>query len=204
MSAAAATTLLRTSTLVVRRPLITATLTPFADAYYKYHAELRQDHSRQVVDEFWTKKGAGGSDARSIEMAVPAPRVTEADKANDVKSLERKLDEPLYLVVKNKGKWELPTGAVEGEEALHEAAQRNVVDSLGKNMELWMVGRVPIGLSKVAAQDNVKTFIHKAHILAGQAKPVDGKGVQDFAWVSKSELPTYLAKETLSDVANLL
>lgn len=41
----------------------------------------------------------------------PAPRVTEADKTGDVKSLRRRLDQRLFMLVKKKGGngWMLPT-----------------------------------------------------------------------------------------------
>ena len=39
-----------------------------------------------------------------------------------------------------------------------QAAKRAVVNLLGKSMEFWMVGQVPIGLANVATQDNVKVF----------------------------------------------
>lgn len=43
----------------------------------------------------------------------PLPRTTEADAKNDVRSLERKLDRTLYLVVKQKsGTWRFPAKAL--------------------------------------------------------------------------------------------
>lgn len=44
----------------------------------------------------------------------PLPRTTEADAKNDVRSLERKLDRTLYLVVKSKGGkgWKFPAKAL--------------------------------------------------------------------------------------------
>ncbi|KAI9179249.1 hypothetical protein H9P43_005912 [Blastocladiella emersonii ATCC 22665] len=191
--------LLHAATLIVRRPLITATPSPLAAAYYKYHAALRSEHSRAVVDDFWTKKGAAGGDAAAnIQMAVPAPRANPAADA-DVRSLDRHLDQSVYLVVKEGGKWGLVKGAAKDGEPLHEAARRIAAETAGGNMDLWMVGRVPVALSKVAAE---KTFIHKAHILAGQAKPAAAGA--EFAWVTKAEMPQYLDAAAYADVADLL
>lgn len=53
----------------------------------------------------------GGGTRKELELHVerPAPRVTEADKKNDTLSLNRKLDQTLYLLVKNKeGRWRFP------------------------------------------------------------------------------------------------
>lgn len=56
-----------------------------------------------------------------VPVERPMLRETEADKTNDVKRLDRKLDRTLYLVVKTKeGKWEFPTAPVTTDEALHE------------------------------------------------------------------------------------
>jgi large subunit ribosomal protein L46 len=59
------------------------------------------------------------SDTKKNVMERPPPRVTEADKANDVKSLNRALQRTLYLVVKdNKGRWAFPTSRLVGKEGL--------------------------------------------------------------------------------------
>jgi large subunit ribosomal protein L46 len=53
----------------------------------------------------------GGGTRKELELHVerPASRVTEADKKNDTSSLNRKLDQTLYLLVKNKeGRWRFP------------------------------------------------------------------------------------------------
>lgn len=53
----------------------------------------------------------GGGTRKELELHVerPASRVTEADKTNDTKSLNRKLDQTLYLLVKSKeGRWRFP------------------------------------------------------------------------------------------------
>lgn len=60
----------------------------------------------------------------SKDDAVPAERplsrTTQADRAHDLKRLDRKLDSTLYLCVKraNGGGWGLPAGVLEGRESL--------------------------------------------------------------------------------------
>lgn len=57
------------------------------------------------------------------EVAVerPAPRTTEADQKNDLRSLSRRLDRALYLLVKRKdGSWRFPEDRVYGRENLHQ------------------------------------------------------------------------------------
>lgn len=66
-----------------------------------------------------------GGEAQSTEQALeaivrPAPRVTEADKKNDVKSLNRALQRTLYLVAKDdKNEWTFPSDLLIGNESLH-------------------------------------------------------------------------------------
>lgn len=61
----------------------------------------------------------------------PAPRMTDADKANDMKSLSRKLDRSLYLLVKSKdGRWRFPEDRVYGRENLHQVSIPNMIGLL--------------------------------------------------------------------------
>ena len=64
-------------------------------------------------------------EARETELRefVPAPRVTEADRLGDMKSLDRRLDRAVYLLVKKPREehaWQMPQGGVEPEESLIE------------------------------------------------------------------------------------
>lgn len=96
------------------------------------------------------------------------PRVTEADKTNDVTSLNRKLQRNLYLLLLGKdaaGKdvWRFPQATLGKEEVLFEvschqlssrdstlrlrkAAQRELRSSYGLGMDTWVVSRKPIGV----------------------------------------------------------
>lgn len=65
-------------------------------------------------------QGAGiGNKKRIQKIQRPLPRATEADKARDLKSLDRALTRTLYLLVKGGGKWGFPTSGLEGRESLH-------------------------------------------------------------------------------------
>lgn len=63
-----------------------------------------------------------------LQEFEPASRVTEADRTSDVRSLERKLDRVLYLLVKKPRQdhaWQMPQGGVEEEESLIEVPCRD-------------------------------------------------------------------------------
>ncbi|CAI4218024.1 unnamed protein product [Parascedosporium putredinis] len=144
-----------------------------------------------------------------------AEQRTEADKTNDVKRLDRKLDRTLYLVVKTKdGKWEFPTAPVTTDEALHETARRALDDSAGVNMNTWLVGRVPVahvvnkpvvGTDGTETQRGVKSFFIKGRIMAGQADLASNKfGLQDFQWLTREELKETLTPEYFHGVRNMM
>lgn len=67
------------------------------------------------------KVGEGVRKDLELQVERPAPRVTEADKKNDTLSLNRKLDQTLYLLVKNKeGRWRFPEDRLFAKEDLHQ------------------------------------------------------------------------------------
>lgn len=69
----------------------------------------------------WQKANEG---LAAITKAEKADRLTEADKKDDKKSLDRSLKQTLYLVVKKAGDnvnpWQFPQGPVDSSEYLHE------------------------------------------------------------------------------------
>ncbi|KAF9187053.1 54S ribosomal protein L17 mitochondrial [Haplosporangium sp. Z 767] len=146
-------------------------------------------------------------------------RVTEADRKNDVRSLERALQRTLYLIVKksrDQHPWQFPQGGVHVCENLQEAAGRELQEECGSNMDLWFVGRVPIGhysykfpkdyapkTETTSAIKGAKVFFMKAHIFAGQAQ-VDNKEIVDFAWVTKQEMKDYVTSEYYEAVKDML
>ncbi|KAL5529449.1 hypothetical protein ACEPAG_5434 [Sanghuangporus baumii] len=139
------------------------------------------------------------------EEEKPMPRRTPADEKRDVKSLDRQGSRNLYLLVKglpdDKYKWRFPKGYVETGELLHEAAKRDLYAECGPHMNTWIVGRKPIGLfeynyesSSDPQHSGEKVFFYKAHIFAGQARPVE-TSITDFAWLTKEEIEPHVDKE---------
>ena len=66
-------------------------------------------------------EGDEASTAKKHEVERPYPRVTEADKNGDVRSLNRLLQRTLYLLVKSEknGRWGFPSSFLMGKESLH-------------------------------------------------------------------------------------
>ncbi|KAL8943486.1 MAG: hypothetical protein Q9216_001021 [Gyalolechia sp. 2 TL-2023] len=165
-------------------------------------------------------KGEGEEEAEVKKQVVakPMPRVTEADRVGDKKSLDRLLQRTLYLVVrKGDGKWWFPSDGLVGKESLHTAAERILVQTGGLNMNTWIVGNIPLGhyirnysLPATDKEKSIETrgekyFFMKGRIMAGQANLKDNAhGLTDFQWLAKDELQNTLLPRDWSAVKNVL
>ncbi|KAF9975151.1 54S ribosomal protein L17 mitochondrial [Actinomortierella ambigua] len=220
---------------------------PFAAEFYFKKGSVAERRWKQAEAERLAAKANGGSSGASGSEAAKASasteakgededmteeervaaqeakvefndRVTEADRKNDVRSLERALARTLYLIVKkprDQHAWQFPQGGVHVTENLQEAAGRELAEECGANMDLWFVGRVPIGhynysFSKAfrektenPAVSGAKVFFMKAHIFAGQVQ-VDNKEIVDYAWVTKQEMKDYVSAEYYEAVKDML
>lgn len=130
---------------------------------------------------------------------VPNSRVTEADKKNDVTSLERKLARTLYLVVQQDGSWTFPTFDAAEDQALHTSAETGIYKLGGEKINYFNVSNTPC---HVSSSDTSKTFYIKSHILSGKFEPQNG---EKYMWLSKDELSQHLSnydeiQHLLSDV----
>lgn len=77
--------------------------------YLTWQHKMHSREKKELPEEFTTEKMVieqEGSEG-GVGRWQPAPRETEADIAMDTRSLRRKLDQRLFLLVKGKGK--LPT-----------------------------------------------------------------------------------------------
>lgn len=140
---------------------------PESEPQHQVDALLKDAEAPAVGGGPEAGKEVGAEQAAStrVEVEKPMPRVTEADKRGDQKSLDRMLQRALYLLVQGAdGSWVFPTARLEGSESLVEvcsalllsrliesltdglqAAQRTLTQSAGPNMNTWIVGNVPIG-----------------------------------------------------------
>ncbi|KAB8289824.1 hypothetical protein EYC80_010456 [Monilinia laxa] len=168
-------------------------------------------------DEVLVEEGLGEEDAERVQLE------SRKGEDGDRKSLARKLDETVYLVVRKKEKsldkegnevevdvWEFPKGDLTGSEVLHTAAERILTQTAGPNMNTWIVGHVPIGSLTIKAsakfnREAEKVFYMKGRIMAGQA---DLKGneykAEDFMWLTRSEIEGLVTKRFWSQVSAIL
>jgi large subunit ribosomal protein L46 len=170
------------STIVSRLPQVTRELSDFEKAYYRFREAQASAQAPPMPIDFYFKKGSEAERiwqqrergtlseeawnqlraANDGQPLVLAERVTEADRKGDRHSLDRALDRILYLVVKrprDRYQWQFPQGGLEGDEALHDAARRELVEECGPDMDIWFVGRRPVGFYQYAyPPEHVKKF----------------------------------------------
>ncbi|KAI1769249.1 39S mitochondrial ribosomal protein L46-domain-containing protein [Hypoxylon sp. FL1150] len=162
-----------------------------------------------------TEDGEEAKPDEIVPVERPMDRITEADKTNDIRRLDRKLDRTLYLVVQGSdGKWQFPSEDVPTNEHLHETATRVLESAAGVNMNTWIVGRVPVAHLVTQPEFNEdtslkqrgeKVFFLKGRIMAGQADLKGNKlGLQDFNWLTKEELKEKLSEDYFHSVRNMM
>ncbi|KAH8705277.1 50S ribosomal subunit L30 [Talaromyces proteolyticus] len=168
--------------------------------------------------EVITTASSEGTTTKKVDIQRPAPRVTEADKANDQKNLNRLLQRTLYLLVQTKdGYWKFPSSPIGLEETLRTAAERTLAETAGINMNTWFVGFHPIGhhaytfrapkpdesTKEVVAGE--KTFFMKSRIMAGQADlSSNSLDIKDFKWLTREEIAKFVLPQYYSNVKNML
>ncbi|KAE8716274.1 Detected protein of confused Function [Hibiscus syriacus] len=81
------------SVLFERLPVAIPNLDPVVYAFQEFSFRWRQQYRRKGASLYARGKGYYQIDY------VPAPRITEADKTNDRKSLQRAVDRRLYLLL---------------------------------------------------------------------------------------------------------
>ncbi|KAM0485902.1 hypothetical protein ACHAPX_000598 [Trichoderma viride] len=148
-----------------------------------------------------------------VPVERPVERLSEADKKNDVRRLDRQMERTLYLVVKGPDGWGFPADVLK-DENLHEGAKRVLDQAAGVNMNTWLVGRVPVahvvqepvlGNNGEVQKQGQKTFFIKGRIMAGQADLKGNPfGYTDFKWLTREELEKELAPEYFRGVRNMM
>lgn len=132
-----------------------------------------------------------------VASTVSMSRITEADRNEDTKSLNRKLDRTLYLLLKKPRQehaWQFPQGPIGAGEVLHESTSRILSTLAGRNMNTWTVGQVPVGhISYQFAEPDMgyhgnKVYFLRSRIFAGQCKLQEQSGIENFGWFTREEI----------------
>ncbi|OMH79937.1 Glycogen [starch] synthase [Zancudomyces culisetae] len=168
------------------------------------------DSTKEEGNEIVNELGGGKMEQDSQEVARKAQdleiqsRTTASDVSNDLRSLERKLDRTLYLLVKYNGSkekdWVFPEFDLGQEKSLFKCLVNNVNTQCGGNLDAWIVGRGPIGHF---VEKDKKVFFLKAHLLAGSVQ-LNKKALSDYVWITKQEIQEHVTGDYWSKVKDML
>nr|XP_005294941.1 39S ribosomal protein L46, mitochondrial [Chrysemys picta bellii] len=159
----------------------------------------------QDLEDAWEQK---------FQQFKAGPRITDADKHNDRTSLNRKLDQNLMLLVKekvgNQEVWLLPQAEWQAGETLRSTAERALATLSGNCIQAKFLGNAPCGLYKykfprafrTEGSVGAKIFFFKALLQSGDLLQAERR--EDYVWVSKGELGDYLKPDYLKQVNRFL
>lgn len=222
-----------------RKPVITKSLTDIEVNYQnilqeieserslKSDHELRHDNDVQrvkklksgkitdfnVLDQVVNQTAQDYTDKNKEELLnfKFASRITDADTKDDKKSLKRRLEENLILVIKQKlgheDFWILPQGLWTNGETLKGAAERTLKELCGNNINVQFYGNAPCGFYKYkypkekreqSGIEGAKIFFFKATLLNGNVDKNDTW--TDYEWATVQELNNRLIQPYMKNV----
>ncbi|XP_020704991.1 39S ribosomal protein L46, mitochondrial isoform X2 [Dendrobium catenatum] len=188
--------------LFERLPVVIPKIDPVVYAFQEFSLRWGQQYRRKYPDEVLGRGEARGKGDYQIDY-VPAPRITEADKTNDQKSLKRALDRRLYLLLygstygapNKKPVWHFPEKVYENEDTLRLCAESALKSVLGGLDHTYFVGNAPFAHMVIETTEishdstRFKRFFFKSQVI-GVTKLNVGK-CEDHVWVTKDELIKY-------------
>ncbi|XP_059295536.1 uncharacterized protein LOC132048864 [Lycium ferocissimum] len=193
------------SVLFERLPVVVPKIDPTVYAFQEFSFRWRQQYRREYPESFLKKSDTRGKGDYQIDYK-PAPRISEADKTNDQRSLQRALDRRLYLLVhgathgspSGKPVWHFPEKVYESEETLRKCAESALESVIGDLSHTYFVGNAPMGHMVIQPTEDkkissIKRFFFKSQVIA--ANKFDIKKCDDFIWVTKDELLEYFPEQ---------
>ncbi|XP_053685206.1 39S ribosomal protein L46, mitochondrial [Sabethes cyaneus] len=224
--------------LVERLPVITKTMTPLEAkfkatlAQIEFENSLKSDHEmRKEMEKRQTellKAGKIDLDSEALKQTAqdledlyneefnkfkPASRVTEADKKNDVRSLQRKLEHTLILLTEqklgDKNYYLLPQGLHTPGESLRQTAERVLRECVGDSPKVIFYGNAPVGFYKYKYPPTAgkNTLGAKVFFFRCVVKPESSNVSSDktkFQWLDQSELEKVLIGPYYQSVSQFL
>jgi len=202
-----------------RYPRLTRDPTPEEVEWGKWAEKIHIEKSAQLKVELdWLEKKekeeerkAQGLTDFGAEAAkfVPQDRTTKADEANDQTSVQRKLQEKLYLLTQSADGWSMPQTTVAGDESLRQAAERCITGVVEPDTEVYFIGNAPSFCRTVLfdGKDEAgfygdKVFFYRA-VLVSPEPAFNAEYANKFLWLNKSEVGEQNA-DLYSDIAPIL
>eukprot|EP00177_Eucheuma_denticulatum_P005969 GFKZ01010883.1.p1 GENE.GFKZ01010883.1~~GFKZ01010883.1.p1 ORF type:complete len:303 (+),score=15.34 GFKZ01010883.1:32-910(+) len=215
---------LASAAIVERYPVITPKLDPFEQQYLTDRFLARQRNARALPPDMFLSekdilqgKKTPTFDDPYAEMYTPAPRETEADHQNDVRSLDRALDERLYLVVKRTESathYTFPQVLATDDDitmgqyaerafkAITEPATRPDVHFLSNSPACHLEHIYPVRYQSKHDVYGVKVFFYRAMLIEGDISGL--RNCVDYMWARHTELPDAVGRHVYDAVQPVL
>lgn len=210
---------------IERYPVITPELDPFEAEYLTARFIARQKSARAIPPAvFLTERdvleGHTEPDLNNdpyAQVYTPAPRRTEADARDDTKSVERALDERLYLLVKRTERSEhfqfpqmlvaedgvtMRTYAEMAFRGVTMGASRPKVHFVSHSPACHLEHVYPLRYQQRHDVYGVKVFFYRAMLIEGEVKEV--RNAVDYMWAREGELERALGEEVYRAVKPIL
>jgi len=213
-----------------RLPIVTPDIPKWEKEYYALRAELdryRACYPKELgMGDPMDEKVLSEEELYALlpEGYTPSPRITDADKSGDVRTLNRRLDTRTYLAIRdndNSG-WCLPSVLLEtgkgdggdkkeevGGETILEGAKRAVSSVAGTRLKLLCLSNCPAAAEIIPydeqKRDEVKAFGEKLFYMKVQYESGDiveermGRTTQDWGWLTRQEMTERVTEETSTE-----
>ncbi|CAK4083103.1 unnamed protein product [Aphanomyces euteiches] len=206
------------ASILERLPLILPDLEPWEEDYLRMQHKIQLKEAQRLPKDFWFQEPGYVETEPEDAPFLPewsedelvgdgfqiAKRETEDDATNNRHSLNRALKQRVFLIVQDPVtlKWSLPTTEKGANETMKDAAFRELVETIGEQVEAYPVGNAPMGYLTIN-HENDPSFDGKVHgtkIFYLKAQTFGNEGVvnlnkskaADYLWVTQSELAEYL------------
>lgn len=201
--------------ILTRNPIILRQQSEFESAYEQYRQDLQAETSRGIFNIMTAHKRelAQLQGDTEKETNIPSfPLAEEYLRADTIlNSIKRKLDRKLYFVVRNESAWQFPSILISyADMPLHKHVRRMWGRLLGKECEIYQMGRAPVAYhrermpDRVSAPMGVKTFFFRSQLVSGTMVFSRGHIAQEYAWLTKEELQEVLPADYYNSIKPVL
>jgi len=181
-----------------RLPLVMPAMPAWEREYKDWQTVWNARRYKELPQSFTTSDVKMTDDGKTSGRATwePSSLQTSADARNDVKSLQRKLDQRLFLLVKKDGAWDFVQSAIQNNDtSTRKVAERALESLMGENASVryYFIGNAPAAHTR---SEGGTKFFHRCQLIhIDSFSSVDMKEYEDYAWVSPNEFEEYLEIE---------
>jgi len=156
---------------------------------------IKRNESRKTVPEKLYNSRYQEENTPDFDW-TPAPRITQDDISKNMKSLNRAIDQKLYLLVKYKdGGWQFPQILHTEGQTIREAAEAGA-GMVASMDDVYVIGNAPSAHLVVPEDESVggaktgdKVFYHRMNYLAKSYElPKGMTEATDYVWVTNKEI----------------